>query len=283
MTSLLFGAATPELCQEFAQTIQCKTPGIFAASSDQVAKARAFYECGPFFAEAVASTSNWWVSENAYPIVVSEVPYSVRCAEQHVMLEKIHFFFAPDKLGSPQAHADMERLTAMVLHAEENFERERAQAIAEGGEYKHKRWPSYVKAVGRNPRLPFHKDRAAEWDDAAAEVQLRMQKAKLLHEPAYAFAVEAVANYNARQKKDGLPPMRIVEATRDKTYGVGMPPEEAQERLRTKGAAAVDEIILNGPNKLGLAHEAVVAEVMALCKTQMALGTTLKSSGWTSD
>ncbi len=88
MASLLFGAATPELCQEFAQTIQRKTPGVFAASTDQVAKARTFYECSPFFAEAVASTSNWWVSENAYPIVVSEVPYSVRCAERHVMLER---------------------------------------------------------------------------------------------------------------------------------------------------------------------------------------------------
>ena len=77
--------------------------------------------------------------------------------------------------------------------------------------------------------------------------------------------------------------MRIVEATGDKTYGVGMPPEEVQERLRTKGATAVDEIILNGANKLGLAHEAVVAELMALCKTQMALGTTLESSTWTSD
>ncbi len=177
----------------------------------------------------------------------------------------------------------MERLIAMVLHAEENFERERAQAIAEGGEYKHKRWPSYVKAVGRNPRLPYQKDRAAEWDDVAAEVQLRMQKAKLLHEPAYAFAVEAVANYNARQKKDGLPPMRIVEATGGKTYGVGMPLRRCRRGSARRAPQPWTKSFSTGPISWGWRTRPWSPSSWLFAKTQMASGTTLKSSTWTSD
>ena len=72
------------------------------------------------------------------------------------MLEQVHFFFA-GKLTSPQALADMEDLIATVLGAEEYFERERAQALAEGGQYKRKRRPSYARPWVGTPGNPCRK------------------------------------------------------------------------------------------------------------------------------